>query len=580
MKKFVCGLLLFVVGIMCSNIGIISTNNNVDNDKCNEINYFEEETPKLYNKRVKKSARAEVVSSETAQENNYYGYADLPDSVYLVIFDCCGGTYDNLSTFRQTVNCGTLLPEPDSTKLIRNNCKFLGWYTEDDKRWNFDRDIVNEDIFLKAKWKWDCSKRIEDFGSVADYLFEKYPSTVQWWSVAYKSSDFIPIEVQGNDFPKSDIQTAIYRSGVESSYGGCGPLAMMGIMDYFARYLGYTSIMNDVTDSQERISLAYQILKNTGTIEMANTYSSGNKSTITFPGAYASAFDKLIKDYYNLDKQIVAGRTFDVASKSDKINRVKQSIDEGLPVTVYVSFGGEGIFANHYVNVYSYETFEGTDSNGNVLTQTIFQTRVNWGWDISYGSFFYDCHMDADLLGKELTSGVIYYTVKDNNQLIRPSDFSKAFVNKDGKGQYFFYDKSADITLANGFHFGTSRLRCGYIDNKYLVLSADRANAGLAYLEMNFDVDIKAMNLDISLWGNLEGVLTSIQLFYVDKKGVLHEYIDFDPFEMSRLREYPDNYYISFPEPVSEIRIEVYQAKPSGDRNKGRVVIGDMNLFY
>ena len=85
--------------------------------------------------------------------------------------------------------------------------------------------------------------------------------------------------------------------------------------------------------------------------------------------------------------------------------------------------------------------------------------------------------MDSDLLSV-LTSGVIYYEVKDNNQLIRPNDFSKEFVNGNGQGQYYFYDKTADIITSDGFNFGTKRLRCGYIEDKYLVLSANRKDAG------------------------------------------------------------------------------------------------------
>lgn len=48
------------------------------------------------------------------------------------------------------------------------------------------------------------------------------------------------INMQGAYFPQNDIEEAINQTGVTSNYGGCGPIAMMGVLDYFARFLGTT----------------------------------------------------------------------------------------------------------------------------------------------------------------------------------------------------------------------------------------------------------------------------------------------------------------------------------------------------
>lgn len=40
------------------------------------------------------------------------------------------------------------------------------------------------------------------------------------------------------------------------------------------------------------------------------------------------------------------------------------------------------------------------------------------------------------------------------------------------------------------------------------------------------------------------------------------------------------NMYIEFAQPTNGIKFEVYKATPSGDRNKERIVLGNMNLFY
>ena len=349
---------------------------------------------------------------------------------------------------------------------------------------------------------------------------------------------------------------------------------MMGVLDYFARYLGYTSIMNDATNSDNRIALAYHVFMNTDTYQWG-LFSGGDKSTFTDPDDYVKGFNTLMKDYYHLDKQIKAVHTGGVfVSKSSKINKIKQAIDKGYPATIYVGMGGDGTLGNHYVNAYEYEVWTGIDRNGNTLTKTIFNVRLNFGYDES-DSF----HMDADLLDAKL-SGAICYDVIYDNQLIRPSDFANDFVNANGQGQYYFYEKKADITTANGFKFGTARLRCGYIENEYLVLSATREGAGKAYLEMNFNVEIKAINFDICLWSSREGYLHYIKLYYRDETGVWQECYNIDPVSTIKLKQYPDNHYVSFPTGTTGIKFEVSAGTATSETNKGRVVLGDMNLFY
>ena len=405
-------------------------------------------------------------------------------------------------------------------------------------------------------------------------------------------------------FPTSDIEAVIEANGIASSYGGCGPIAMMGILDYFSRYMGYTSIINNPEESLDRRLLAYDVLKATKTMEISNfipinyvesslkenkrnsignvsqtiaPYSRGNKQTLTFPQDYVSAFNTLMENKYHLDKQIKAycynwGSTDD----EEKTEYVKQSIDRGIPATIFCALGGYGDFANHYVNVYEYQEWTGIDKNGNAISNIVFKTRLNWGKKQSY-----DAYMDSKFLS-EYFSGVIFYTLEDDNQLIRPRDFAYDFVNENEQGQYFFYEKDANIVTSDGFTFGTSRLRCGYIENEFLVLSANRNNAGLAYLEMKFNIDIKALNFDISLWSGLEGLGADdyVKLYCLNDDGDWIEQMTFDINRMSTLKEYPDNMYIEFQDTTKGIKFEVYKSSPSGGRNKGRVVIGDMNLFY
>lgn len=536
--------------------------------------------------------------------------ANYTDSTYDVFYDCSGGTYNStVVSFSETVIADSLLTEPDRTKMHKNYASFDGWYLIDGTAWNFSEDTVTQDVTLRAKWNWDNSYRVENIGSKPYYFSQKYYLSSNWNRISSNSINNIPIEVGDNDtdgindeldkkyFPQSDINTAINTSGIASSYGGCGPIAMMGIMDYFARNKNYSSIMNNPENSTDRIQLAYDIFTNTNTSEwpmFANEtynlenninnlnetmlYSGGSKNTLTFPGDYVDGFNTLMTDKYHLNNQISAhSQGWFLVSKNSKINKVKESIDNGLPVTIYAGQAGAGYFGNHYVNAYAYEVWQGKDRDGKTITNTLFNTRLNWGWGQSY-----DCHMDADMLSA-LFSGIIYYKVTDSNQLIRPIDFSTKFVNENGQGQYFFYDKTEDITTSNGFTFGTSRLRCGYIENQYLVLSANRSGAGRASLEMNFDINVKAINFDLSLWSGLESLTGQndyVKLFYLDSENQWQEQMQFSVNNLSTLKQYPDNFYTQFPIATNGIKFEVFKENPTGDRNKGRVVIGNMNLFY
>lgn len=490
--------------------------------------------------------------------------------------------------------------------MSKQYASFDGWYLVDGTAWNFSEDIVTQDVTLRAKWRWDTSYRIENIGSKLNYFSRKFYSSSNWRCISSNSMTTIPIEVGDDDtdgindildrkyFPNSDIDTAIKTSGIASSYGGCGPIAMMGIMDYFARYKNNSSIISNPENSYDRIQLAYDIFTNTNTsewpmlvnktnaiennIDETMLYSGGSKNTLTLPDDYVDGFNTLMTNKYHLNNQISAhSQGWFFVSKISKINKVKESIDNGLPVTIYAGQAGSGYFGNHYVNAYAYEVWQGIDRDGKIITNTIFNTRLNWGWGQTY-----DCHMDADILSS-LFSGVIYYTVADKNQLIRPIDFSKDFVNSNGQGQYFFEDKTVNITTSDGFTFGTTRLRCGYIENQYLVLSANRSGAGKASLEMNFDINVKAINFDLSLWGSLEGLNGGndyIKLFYLDSNNEWQEHMQFSALDLSTLKEYLDNFYTQFPLATNGVKFEVLKENPAGDRNKGRVVIGDLNLFY
>lgn len=506
-----------------------------------------------------------------------------------VFFDLNGGEDINDSfVYTISIEKGEKIVKPDVSMLSKYNSSFDSWKDSNGRKWNFEEDKVESDMTLYAEWNWDCTILINDWSRPWQYDISKYYETRYFkssdWRMTKKSitidgDGFIPIEMQGKDgstdtlFAESEIKRALEITGLPSSYGGCGPIAMMGILDGFSRYKGYSSIMNNPYKSNDRVALACDVLKNTATFEVGfeNKKSGGEKSTLTLPSSYVNGFNRLM-EMYNLNNQIKAEQGSIFTQK----RKIKESIDKGIPVTTYDGTSKKGYFAGHYVNVYGYREYTGHDRFGNILNKTIYSARLNWGWGQT-GEFF----VDSDYIGG-LINGCILYNVIDENKLIKPVDFASSFVNENGQGQYYFYEKEASISTSDGFSFGTSRLRCGYIENEYLVLSANRKGAGEAYLEMNFDKEIKAINFDISLWSRLEGLgvgTDTVKLLYKNN-GRYVEGINFNLLELSSLKQNPTNYYFRFPTTTSSIKFEVIDKNPSGDRNKGRVVIGDMNLFY
>lgn len=89
---------------------------------------------------------------DSEEENTHYEYIQKPNRpvvTHTVTFDSDGGS----AVEPQVVEDGTLVTEPaDPTK---SDYTFAGWYKEDTfaTMWDFDHDVVTEDITLYAKWE-------------------------------------------------------------------------------------------------------------------------------------------------------------------------------------------------------------------------------------------------------------------------------------------------------------------------------------------------------------------------------------------------------------------------------------------
>lgn len=343
----------------------------------------------------------------------------------------------------------------------------------------------------------------------------------------------------------------------------------MGILDYFARYLGYNQIINDPTNSDKRIILATEVL--------VRTYFSifgGVDNTLVWPWDYCDCFNSVIylHDLFNIIQANYQWSLFGHEG-NNYWNTVVSNINSGLPVTLFTGLAcGDGYFSEHYTNIYGYETWLGYSNNHETITKKFIIGRLNWGW----GDNIYYC--DADILNCGQI-GIISYNLNfSQSYSLGASDFN-CFVNNNGGGQYFFYNVNQPVYLQNGLVLQTERLRTSYIENQYLVLSPNRANAGTAYLDITFPHQIHYLSFSTSLWGGLEDIYgESFKLQYWNNGWNNHKEIDLN--NLSHLKNYPDEFTVLLPRNIHRIRFIAEHISPTGSRNKGRICLDNFEIKY
>lgn len=433
--------------------------------------------------------------------------------------------------------------------------------------------ITLDEISYSKNSSGSSSNGIEN---VKDYLSKTYTNYI-WQKAEGKTTkdvtNAIPINVCGSNFPSTEIATAIENTGVPSSYGGCGPIAMMGVLDYFSRYLGYKEIINDPTSSENRISLAEDVLKKSKTFEVGF---SENKNTLMFPWDYKSAFNSLISDY-GLDGIIESKHRWKMTSgyQSEYFEAIVESVNKGIPVTLMTGlWSGDGDFAKHYTNIFGYEKWTGLNlSTNEKIEKSFIVGRLNWR---DYEKEYY---CDSQILNDGMIGLVTYDINYENSYNVYASDFAEKFVNSSGGGQYFFYDKSTYVSTASGRMFYTNRKRCSYIENQYLVLSPNRKDAGEAYLDILLPHSASKITFSASLWGSREGIIyEDFRIQYFTNNWINH--VNFDLASFSTLKNFPDEFTVVLPKNATRFRFIATHSKPSGDRNKGRIVLDNLKFEY
>lgn len=410
--------------------------------------------------------------------------------------------------------------------------------------------------------------------NLSRHLSHYFPSYA-WSCNASKSSEtskvagHIPINMQEDSYSEEELQAAIVRASLEetTNYGGCGPIAAIGALDYFARYLGYAEIIDDVDNEEKRISLATEVMSNTH----YSIFGSEDSSTV-WPKDYVKAFNAVAKDRglsirASNKTSLLGGR------ETEFWNDVVANINEGLPVTMFTGpASGDGSFANHYTTVFGYETWAGIPrEGGSRIEKTFLKAYLNYPRTSAY-------YCDSSILNY-IYSGIITYDLNyDESYSFTASDFAEEFVNDSGGGQYFYSPINQSVSLTNGMTLQTTRLRTSYIENQYLVMSPKRQDAGTAYLDITFPTKASRISFNASIWGLKEDINSEeLKIQYYDNGWHDHIQMDLDGLN---LKESPDNYIVLFPKDTTRVRFYVTHSNPTGDRNKGRICLDNFEVRY
>lgn len=459
----------------------------------------------------------------------------------------------------------------------------------------YDLDsYVEEHNVLPANAPGGSNVEIDDPGKVQPHLEGRFPTYTNWSIFEeFKVSD-VTLE-NPRDVKESDERIqyrkeyAFNQLGYSYEYIGCGPLAMIGVLDYFQRVRDYSPLMTNysgngrVDDYEAYLDGQYRRLASTVILNV-DVIPLGSFGTATLPGDFVSGAEKIIDDH-NLTQQIsVTSKIY--ASQETRVAQIKNHVDLGMPV-VWWTGPNDGFFTSHYVNIYGYETWTALDENGQPIIHTMFILRLNWGRD-------YDSWVYADEEALKAIGGLIFFKESYETVTIYPETFSTL------QQQYFYTEQTASFQTSHPYktpiNFQTNRLRTGYINSTgiteqgdwFLTMSAKRENAGEAYMEYTFVKRIYGINIDISLWSSLEGINSNNASVTLEIRvgGVwttVYEFLSDNSF--SKTRHLPSNHIFIFEEEtgiefVTNFRFRVVAPATGASANHGRVVISNMFMLY
>lgn len=365
-----------------------------------------------------------------------------------------------------------------------------------------------------------------------------------------------------------NLSTAADELNVTREYLGCGVVAMYSMLNYIALNCGYSQFDNKAKQngySDKGLFLARKIIETTNPYIFVFPNEQAGISSGSFCSCLLEILDYYFDDYslfFELNKY--RGGLF---SNSYLTNRLKESVDSGMPATIMTWFPF-GNVPYHYMNIGAYQKWQ-SDAN---QSKDFFNVKYNWD-ETHYSSYYFP----EELFNDQVT--VITISEVSTNYHLLTSSYGF-------EGQYFFYEKSKRVNADFNRFIETKRLRTGFIENNYLVMSARRSGAGIAFLQFELTKKINAISFLWGLWGHKENITTgsvlcSLKLEYLNGD---NQWVTLSDFLSGTIPISIDkdslNYYsfLKVKENFKVFRI-ITTNQAVGDSNKGRVVLGEINIM-
>lgn len=87
------------------------------------------------------------------------------------------------------------------------------------------------------------------------------------------------------------------------------------------------------------------------------------------------------------------------------------------------------------------------------------------------------------------------------------------------------------------------------------------------------------MTFTSALWGSSEGIANETFKIQYYSNG-WRDHVNYDLSQFSKLKQYPKTYTVLLPKQATRFRFIANHSNPTGDRNKGRIVLDNINFQY
>lgn len=271
-----------------------------------------------------------------------------------------------------------------------------------------------------------------------------------------------------------------------------------------------------------------------------------------------------LSNEFTVDLEIIAGNKVDVSptfSWSENSSKKFSIVNEyGL-----VFFDG---------NKNEIDRVEGISTTKYTLPVDLWENIIS-----SSGSTYY-----VSIIGKSSSfiSLNSYYSNLVN--FTKPTEFAEKYILYPSSYQFpESYNVTTPTTITlNDLVITNERLRCGYIEEQYINLSARKQSCGEAYLVYYTNKAISRIDVNLSFWSDSEYLSSTdseAYIQYLDENGNWIVALDLlNDITLSTDKENQDTYSVMLGEGATTFRFYV-KTRPIGTHNKGRISIGNMILY-